>query len=182
MKETFHYPNTIKWLPHYVQIRKKASIKLSKMKKVSSPISYTEKISLLVIAISCLRISTGDPRIQTVRISSEEFNCLLQCGISSEEFNSVSQKSGDNNVEPGLKFSCLHQLRLPQCYGDLSSLDCVLCYAQAWTARPKYFPWQGVIYTRMVTMNELRVTTSRNKTRNEAHSLMQRCRRWQMPK
>uniref|UniRef100_A0A803L0N6 Cysteine-rich receptor-like protein kinase 2 n=1 Tax=Chenopodium quinoa TaxID=63459 RepID=A0A803L0N6_CHEQI len=32
---------------------------------------------------------------------------------------------------------------LAQCYGDLSSLDCVLCYAQARTALPQCFPSTG---------------------------------------
>ncbi|WOL02972.1 cysteine-rich receptor-like protein kinase 2 isoform X2 [Canna indica] len=89
----------------------------------------------------------GDPRSQTVEV---------MCGTHLEHnstvyvpnFIAAMDNIGNQIRNRGFGISSVgsgpdRNYGLGQCYGDLSSLDCVLCYAEARTVLPKCFPYTG---------------------------------------
>ncbi|XP_021727072.1 cysteine-rich receptor-like protein kinase 2 [Chenopodium quinoa] len=117
------------------------------MKKASSPILSPQIFIPLVTAIIWVKMSMGDPRIQTVKIicgnqvqkNSPPYikNFVTTMGNLS---NLVRTSGFGESVSGSAPYT---NYGLAQCYGDLSSLDCVLCYAQARTALPQCFPSTG---------------------------------------
>ncbi|CAM8876710.1 unnamed protein product [Rhodiola kirilowii] len=93
----------------------------------------------------------GDPRAQTVDVSCGnvfEHNAT----IFVPNFVSTMEKISDKMRTQGYGQAITGtgpdtNYGYAQCYGDLSLLDCVLCYAQARTVLPKCFPYNsGRIY------------------------------------
>ncbi|XP_057528514.1 cysteine-rich receptor-like protein kinase 2 isoform X2 [Amaranthus tricolor] len=117
------------------------------MKKISSLIPCPETVLPLVIAIICLKMSMGDPRLHTVKII-----CANQVQKNSPPYfrNFVTTMGNLNNEVRNSGFgesvsgsTPYTNYGLAQCYRDLSSLDCILCYAQARIALPQCFPSTG---------------------------------------
>ncbi|GFP88012.1 cysteine-rich receptor-like protein kinase 2 [Phtheirospermum japonicum] len=91
--------------------------------------------------------SFGDPRTQTVKImcgNQPEHNSTLYVPnfVTTMENISVQMRTSHFGVAitgsgPDTNYG------LAQCYGDLSPLDCVLCYAKARTVLPQCFPENG---------------------------------------
>lgn len=103
---------------------------------------------IVITALILLKTTTlGDPRSQTIKI---------MCGTQLENNASVFVPNFVTTME-----NISNQMRtsgfgvavtgsgpdinygLAQCYGDLSLLDCVLCYAEARTVLPQCFPVNG---------------------------------------
>ncbi|XP_075656498.1 cysteine-rich receptor-like protein kinase 2 [Castanea sativa] len=104
-------------------------------------------IFLVIKTLLILEIAMGDPRTQTVNIT---------CGNQKEHNSSIfvpnfvaTMENISNQMRVsgfGLAISGLGpdtNYGLAQCYGDLSLLDCVLCYAEARTVLPQCFPFTG---------------------------------------
>ncbi|XP_010251167.1 PREDICTED: cysteine-rich receptor-like protein kinase 2 [Nelumbo nucifera] len=113
-------------------------------KSVSAPLLsflFFFMVSLL------LKATVGDPRTQTVKIF---------CGHQKEHnttafvpnFVATMENISDQMRTTGFGTSVVGSgpdanFGLAQCYGDLSLLDCVLCYAEARTILPQCFPYNG---------------------------------------
>ncbi|KAM4109789.1 hypothetical protein ACJW30_03G146400 [Castanea mollissima] len=104
-------------------------------------------IFLVIKTLLILEIAMGDPRTQTVNIT---------CGNQLEHNSSIfvpnfvaTMENISNQMRVsgfGLAISGSGpdtNYGLAQCYGDLSLLDCVLCYAEARTVLPQCFPFTG---------------------------------------
>ncbi|KAL4639023.1 hypothetical protein ACB092_03G188300 [Castanea dentata] len=104
-------------------------------------------IFLVIKTLLILEIAMGDPRTQTVNIT---------CGNQKEHNSSIfvpnfvaTMENISNQMRVsgfGLAISGSGpdtNYGLAQCYGDLSLLDCVLCYAEARTVLPQCFPFTG---------------------------------------
>lgn len=102
---------------------------------------------LFIIFLALSTETTGDSRSQTV---------LIRCNMQPEHNQSVyvqnfvatmqnisdqiqTRSYGVSVVGSGLDTS----YGLAQCYGDLSTADCILCYAEARTLLPQCFPNNG---------------------------------------
>ncbi|KAM3706319.1 hypothetical protein ACB098_03G143700 [Castanea mollissima] len=104
-------------------------------------------IFLVIKTLLILEIAMADPRTQTVNIT-----CVNQKEHNSSIFvpNFVATMENISNQMRvsgfGLAISGSGpdtNYGLAQCYGDLSLLDCVLCYAEARTVLPQCFPSTG---------------------------------------
>ncbi|XP_019176783.1 PREDICTED: cysteine-rich receptor-like protein kinase 2 [Ipomoea nil] len=92
-------------------------------------------------------LSYGAPRAQQVKLICEtelEHNTTAFV----PNFVGVMEKISDKMRTQGWGTSVLgsgpdENFGLAQCYGDLSLLDCVLCYAEARTVLPQCFPFNG---------------------------------------
>ncbi|KAG8383216.1 hypothetical protein BUALT_Bualt05G0161400 [Buddleja alternifolia] len=106
--------------------------------------------SITIITLVILQLPDSlfaDPRTQTVN-----FNCATVLEYNRTAFvpNFVATME---NISDQIRSSGFGIARtgsgpdsnygLAQCYGDLSSVDCVLCYAQARTIIPQCYPWNG---------------------------------------
>lgn len=102
---------------------------------------------LLVAAIFLLETADGDPRTQTVNMT---------CGNQLEHnttifvpnFVAVMENISEQMRTKGIGVSVIGSgpdtnYGLAQCYGDLSLLDCVLCYAEARSLLPQCYPYNG---------------------------------------
>ncbi|XP_042438596.1 cysteine-rich receptor-like protein kinase 2 [Zingiber officinale] len=103
-------------------------------------------VHLLLLVLLCGH-SKGDPRSQTVEVT-----CSRQLEHNSTafvpNFLAVMDSIGSQIRSDGFGMATVGSgpdadYGLSQCYGDLSSLDCVLCYAEARTVLPKCFPNTG---------------------------------------
>ena len=108
-------------------------------------------IFLVIKTLLILETAMGDPRSQTVN---------LTCGNQMEHNASVfvpNFVATMENISNQMRASAFGlavsgsgpdtNYGLAQCYGDLSLLDCVLCYAEARTVLPQCFPFNsGRIY------------------------------------
>ncbi|XP_027153104.1 cysteine-rich receptor-like protein kinase 2 isoform X2 [Coffea eugenioides] len=106
--------------------------------------------SLLLILVATMVLpdaSVGDPRAQTV-----EFMCGHQpehnTTLFVPNFVATMENISDQMRSKGFGVSITGKgpdtnYGLAQCYGDLSLLDCVLCYAEARTVLPQCFPFNG---------------------------------------
>ncbi|XP_050276601.1 cysteine-rich receptor-like protein kinase 2 [Quercus robur] len=104
-------------------------------------------IFLVIKTLLILETAMGDPRSQTVN---------LTCGNQKEHNSSVfvpNFVATMENISDQMRASAFGlavsgsgpdtNYGLAQCYGDLSLLDCVLCYAEARTVLPQCFPFTG---------------------------------------
>lgn len=106
--------------------------------------------SLLLILVAIMVLpdaSVGDPRAQTV-----QFMCGHQLEHNTTlfvpNFVATMENISDQMRARGFGVSITGKgpdtnYGLAQCYGDLSFLDCVLCYAEARTVLPQCFPFNG---------------------------------------
>ncbi|KAK9276791.1 hypothetical protein L1049_006327 [Liquidambar formosana] len=118
------------------------------MKKTISSVPYPSYILFLVITTLILQQTTlGDPRSHTVNITCGnqlEHNSTLYVPnfvASMENISNQMRTSGFGEAVTGSGPDTNYGLA--QCYGDLSLLDCVLCYAEARTILPQCFPYNG---------------------------------------
>lgn len=121
------------------------------MKKIRS--SDTHQMSTVGLIVHPLvfmflyGFTRGDPRSETVEV---------MCGRQLEHnttayvpnFLAVMDNVGNQIRAGGFGISTVGSgpdgnYGLGQCYGDLSSLDCALCYAEARTVLPKCFPYNS---------------------------------------
>ncbi|KAG4116098.1 hypothetical protein ERO13_D12G148700v2 [Gossypium hirsutum] len=89
----------------------------------------------------------GDPRAKTVNISCGhqlEHNGTIYVSNFVATMENISEQMRDSGFGTAVTGSGLDtNYGLAQCYGDLSSLDCVLCYAEARTVLPQCYPFNG---------------------------------------
>ncbi|KAI3941192.1 hypothetical protein MKX01_029766 [Papaver californicum] len=89
---------------------------------------------LLLLVLALLQIDTtiGAPRAQLIEVP---------CGKDRSKRNDRMRTTGYGEAvtgtEPNANFG------LAQCYGDLTLLDCALCYAQIRTLLPQCYPYNG---------------------------------------
>lgn len=103
-------------------------------------------VHLLLLVLLCGH-SKGDPRSQTVEVicsSLLEHNTTAYVPNFLAAMDSIgSQIRTDGFGKATVGSGPDANYGLSQCHGDLSSLDCVLCYAEARTILPKCFPNNG---------------------------------------
>ncbi|CAI9092962.1 OLC1v1028347C1 [Oldenlandia corymbosa var. corymbosa] len=102
---------------------------------------------LFVIILVLPDASVGDPRAQTVKFmcgNQPEHNTTLFVPNFVATMENISEQMRTKGfgvsvtgTGPDTNYG------LAQCYGDLSLLDCVLCYAEARTVLPQCFPYNG---------------------------------------
>ncbi|KAF8016258.1 hypothetical protein BT93_H1688 [Corymbia citriodora subsp. variegata] len=110
-----------------------------------------QHLFLVAVSIVLLELAVGDPRTKTVRLKCSKVpghntslfvpnfvaameNISSQIRTSSFGLATMGSGPDASNI-------------LSQCYGDLSLLDCVLCYAEARSALPQCYPYNsGRIY------------------------------------
>ncbi|KAL2347301.1 hypothetical protein Fmac_001301 [Flemingia macrophylla] len=118
-----------------------------KMKKVVSRISSQCSVLLLIKFLLLSKTVMAEPRAKTV---------LMTCGQELEQnttinvpnFVAAMEKISDEMRKSGFGTTVVGTgpdatYGLAQCYGDLSLLDCVLCYAEARTVLPQCFPYSS---------------------------------------
>lgn len=102
---------------------------------------------LLLNILLLLETAVGDPRSQTIEIT-----CSLQhehnATIFVPNFVATMENISDQMRTSGFGVATIGtgpdtNYGLAQCYGDLSLLDCVLCYAEARTVLPQCYPYNG---------------------------------------
>ncbi|CAN1151162.1 Cysteine-rich receptor-like protein kinase 2, partial [Linum perenne] len=105
-------------------------------------------ITITAVFLLLLRSVTGDARAQTVNVTCDterEANPAIfvpNFVATMENISDQMRISGFGAAqagEPGPN----RNFGLAQCYGDLSLLDCVLCYAEARTILPQCYPFNG---------------------------------------
>ncbi|KAK4785427.1 hypothetical protein SAY86_002116 [Trapa natans] len=118
------------------------------MKVTDSPSAFLHLIGLFIITATFLLGSTdGDPRTSTVR---------MICGDQLEHngtifvpnFIAVMENISAQMRTKGYGYSIIGtgpdtNFGHAQCYGDLSLLDCVLCYTEARSLLPQCYPHNG---------------------------------------
>lgn len=88
----------------------------------------------------------GDPRAKTVKITcgnQQEQNTTIFVANFVTTMEKISEQMGNSGYGTaivGTGSGPNTNYGLAQCYGDLSLLDCVLCYAEARTILPQCFP------------------------------------------
>lgn len=89
----------------------------------------------------------GDPRVHTVNISCGhqlEHNASIFVPNFVTTMENISEQMRTSGFGVAVTGSGLDiNYGLAQCYGDLSLLDCVLCYAEARTRLPQCYPYNG---------------------------------------
>ncbi|XP_052185973.1 cysteine-rich receptor-like protein kinase 2 [Diospyros lotus] len=112
-------------------------------KAIPSPVLCISALVLLLLAGT----SVGDPRAQTVQMmcgKQLEHNATIYVPnfvTTMENISVQMRESGFGKAVTGSGPDTNYGLA--QCYGDLSSLDCVLCYAEARTVLPQCYPYNG---------------------------------------
>ena len=110
---------------------------------------------LLVMVVGEAPGGEADPRAQTVN-----FTCGTQLEHNSSvfvpNFVAVMENISDQMRVSGFGVAVAGKgpdanYGLAQCYGDLSLLDCVLCYAEARTVLPQCYPYNSGRYTNNTT-------------------------------
>ncbi|WRX15279.1 Protein kinase domain - like 10 [Theobroma cacao] len=102
---------------------------------------------VLIGSLALLTRVGGDPRAQTVNITcgnQMEHNTTIfvpNFVATMEKISEQMRDSGFGTAVTGSGPDANHGLA--QCYGDLSLLDCVLCYAEARTVLPQCYPHNG---------------------------------------
>ncbi|XP_020217638.1 cysteine-rich receptor-like protein kinase 2 isoform X3 [Cajanus cajan] len=120
---------------------------IPKMKKPVSLICSQCTVLLLIKFLLLSEIAMAEPRAKTV---------LITCGHELEHnttifvpnFVATMEKISDEMRKTGFGTAVVGtgpdtNYGLAQCYGDLSLLDCVLCYAEARTVLPQCFPYNS---------------------------------------
>ena len=104
-------------------------------------------VVFVVIALLLINGSEGDPRSKMVEIKCGkivEHNASVfvpNFVATMENISSQMRSSGFGVAITGRGVDT--NFGLAQCYGDLSLLDCVLCYAEARTLLPQCYPYNG---------------------------------------
>ncbi|KAK2977479.1 hypothetical protein RJ640_016107, partial [Escallonia rubra] len=115
--------------------------KMEKIFKSSSP------LFILTTTLLLLDGSMGEPRAQTVRTmcgNQLEHNSTIYVPNFVATMENISEQIRTSGFGVAVSGSGLDtNYGLAQCYGDLSLLDCVLCYAEARTVLPQCFPYNG---------------------------------------
>ncbi|XP_022733407.1 cysteine-rich receptor-like protein kinase 2 [Durio zibethinus] len=102
---------------------------------------------VLIGSLALLKRVAGDPRAQIVNMT-----CANQlehnASIFVPNFIATMEKISDQMRDSGFGTAVTGSgpdinYGLAQCYGDLSLLDCVLCYAEARTFLPQCYPYNG---------------------------------------
>lgn len=104
-------------------------------------------VLLSVLAVLFLESAVADPRTQLVSMTCSnvhEHNTTLFV----PNFVAVMENISDQMRTQGFGLSVVGSgpdanYGLAQCYGDLSLLDCVLCYAEARSRLPQCYPYNG---------------------------------------
>lgn len=104
---------------------------------------------LITVIVTLLQVdrSSGEPRTKTIRImcgNTRENNATIfvpNFVATMENISNQMRTSGYGIAVTGSGLDANYGLA--QCYGDLSLLDCVLCYAEARTVLPQCFPVNG---------------------------------------
>ncbi|RVW43405.1 Cysteine-rich receptor-like protein kinase 2 [Vitis vinifera] len=118
-----------------------------KMKQANPSAPSPSLLFLFIITLSVIELSAGDPRSRMIQIT-----CANQPEHNSTIFvpNFVAMMENISNQVRTSGFGVAisgsgpdANYGLAQCYGDLSLLDCVLCYAEARTVLPQCFPYNG---------------------------------------
>ncbi|KAF5940094.1 hypothetical protein HYC85_021261 [Camellia sinensis] len=104
-------------------------------------------LSIFTVILLLLDPSLGEPRAQTVQImcgNQTEHNATIYVPNFVATMENISVQMRNSGFGIAVTGSGLDtNYGLAQCYGDLSSLDCVLCYAEARTVLPQCFPANG---------------------------------------
>ncbi|KAJ7943676.1 Cysteine-rich receptor-like protein kinase [Quillaja saponaria] len=117
------------------------------MKRESLHIPCQYVIILLIKALILSETVNGDPRARTVKImcgNQLEYNTTVfvpNFVATMEKISEQMRTSGFGSAVTGSGPDINYGFA--QCYGDLSLLDCVLCYAEARTVLPQCFPYNG---------------------------------------
>ncbi|EEF34452.1 kinase, putative [Ricinus communis] len=94
----------------------------------------------------CERV-TGDPRAQEVNVTCGrqlEHNSTIYVPNFVATMENISEQMRTSGFGVAVTGSGVDtNYGLAQCYGDLSLLDCVLCYAEARTVLPQCYPYNG---------------------------------------
>ncbi|KAI4328201.1 hypothetical protein L6164_020575 [Bauhinia variegata] len=104
-------------------------------------------ILILIELLSHSEMVVGDARAKTVKIicgHQREHNTTIYVPnfvATMEDISDQMRNSGYGTAVTGTGPDTNYGLA--QCYGDLSLLDCVLCYAEARTVLPQCFPYNG---------------------------------------
>lgn len=102
---------------------------------------------ILTTILLLLDGSVGEPRAQTVQImcgNQPENNATVYVPNFVATMENISEQMRTSGFGVAVTGSGLDtNYGLSQCYGDLSLLDCVLCYAEARTVLPQCFPFNG---------------------------------------
>ncbi|GAA0171233.1 transmembrane signal receptor [Lithospermum erythrorhizon] len=107
-------------------------------------------LQILVIVLTVLllgQMAMGEPRTQTVKMicgSQTEYNSTIYVPNFVNTMENISEQirsKGYGLAETGTGYDT--NFGFAQCYGDLSLLDCVLCYAEARTILPQCYPETG---------------------------------------
>ncbi|CAI0405217.1 unnamed protein product [Linum tenue] len=100
-----------------------------------------------ILAASQPQTATGDPRAQTVNVTcgnQMEANPAIFVPNFVATMENISEQMRTSGFGVAVAGSGPDiNYGLAQCYGDLSLLDCVLCYAEARTILPQCYPFNG---------------------------------------
>ncbi|XP_061355018.1 cysteine-rich receptor-like protein kinase 2 [Gastrolobium bilobum] len=120
---------------------------ISKMEKLVSLVHSQCLVFLLMKYLLLSETVMAEPRAKTVKIicgNQLEHNTTIfvpnfvaTMENISEQMRSTGYGTAVSGTGPDINYG------LAQCYGDLSLLDCVLCYAEARTVLPQCFPYNG---------------------------------------
>ncbi|KAI6694861.1 hypothetical protein NL676_022571 [Syzygium grande] len=107
----------------------------------------TRDLLLVAVSIVLLELAVGDPRTHTVKMTCStvrEHNATLFV----PNFVTTMENISDQMRTSGFGIAVIGSgpdtnYGLSQCYGDLSLLDCVLCYAEARSLLPQCYPNNG---------------------------------------
>ncbi|KAK3041831.1 hypothetical protein RJ639_000347 [Escallonia herrerae] len=115
--------------------------KMEKIFKSSSP------LFILTTTLLLLDGSMGEPRAQTIQTmcgNQLEHNSTIYVPNFVATMENISEQIRTSGFGVAVTGSGPDtNYGLAQCYGDLSLLDCVLCYAEARTVLPQCFPYNG---------------------------------------
>ncbi|KAL8150128.1 hypothetical protein V2J09_019936 [Rumex salicifolius] len=113
------------------------------MEKPPSPFHLYGILFVFFISTS----SKADPRSQTVQVNcSRQFqhnSTFYQPNYSAAMFNLSSQLQSSRSAVAAAGSAPDASYSLAQCYGDLSLVDCQLCFSEARTVLPQCFPSTG---------------------------------------
>ncbi|XP_055810328.1 cysteine-rich receptor-like protein kinase 2 [Solanum dulcamara] len=115
------------------------------MEKAVTLVAFRLFVSLSILLLP--NVSEAEPRSQTVQIicgNQIENNNTVFVPNFVATMETISEQMRTRGYGVALTGSGLDaNYGLAQCYGDLSLLDCVLCYAEARTVLPQCFPYNG---------------------------------------
>ncbi|XP_050120295.1 cysteine-rich receptor-like protein kinase 2 isoform X1 [Malus sylvestris] len=115
------------------------------MKKCNVSILSQHLLPLKILLL--LGMAVGDPRTKTVQImcaNQREHNTTVFVPNFVSNMANISEQMQTSGFGVAVTGSGPDtNYGLAQCYGDLSLLDCVLCYAEARTVLPQCFPHTG---------------------------------------